>query len=193
MTIRRTRDEEDDARARRRRGAGATRTTTRRESARARTTTTTTTRERERERGGEVPLYMCLRTTEVRAGRVRAVSTRRVRGGGGAERAERSAGDVPEIRARRARGFGETHGAVSGGGGALLTVGDGDFSFSLALARAFGGDGVVATSYDDEGVVESVYGESCARTLEALAETERRWRAGDAKVVGRDVAGEVSR
>jgi len=39
----------------------------------------------------------------------------------------------------------------------LLTVGDGDLSFSLALARAVGGDSVTATSHEAEETVRQVF------------------------------------
>lgn len=54
--------------------------------------------------------------------------------------------------------------------GRLLTVGDGDFSFSLALARAFGGETIVATSHETRESLVSIYGSSCEETLDELAE-----------------------
>ena len=51
----------------------------------------------------------------------------------------------------------------------ILTVGDGDFSFSLALARALGGAGLVATSYESLDTLARVYGTSCTDTLRELS------------------------
>ncbi len=39
----------------------------------------------------------------------------------------------------------------------ILLVGEGDFSFTLALATAIGGDTIVATSYDKQAEVLSKY------------------------------------
>lgn len=50
----------------------------------------------------------------------------------------------------------------------VLTVGDGDFSFSLALARAFGGERIYATSYESRASLEKIYGASCVETLREL-------------------------
>ena len=50
----------------------------------------------------------------------------------------------------------------------ILTVGDGDFSFSLALARALGGARLVATSYESLDTLTRVYGTSCTDTLREL-------------------------
>lgn len=50
----------------------------------------------------------------------------------------------------------------------ILTVGDGDFSFSLALARALGGTRLVATSYESFDTLARVYGNSCTDTLHEL-------------------------
>jgi hypothetical protein len=48
----------------------------------------------------------------------------------------------------------------------ILTVGDGDFSFSLALATAFGsGENLVATSLDSYGLIYS----PCSRLIYLLA------------------------
>jgi 25S rRNA (uracil2634-N3)-methyltransferase len=56
----------------------------------------------------------------------------------------------------------------------VLTVGDGDFSFSLALARAFGGERIVATSYESRASLERIYGPSCMETLRELEATGAR-------------------
>jgi 25S rRNA (uracil2634-N3)-methyltransferase len=39
----------------------------------------------------------------------------------------------------------------------ILTVGDGDFSFSLALARIISGNGLIATSYESKQTLMQVY------------------------------------
>lgn len=54
-------------------------------------------------------------------------------------------------------------------GQSVLTVGDGDFTFSLALARAFGRDSrIVATSHETRASLLEIYGAKCAETLEEL-------------------------
>ena len=53
-------------------------------------------------------------------------------------------------------------------GQSILTVGDGDFSFSLALARALKGARVVATSYESHASLAKVYGTACIDTLREL-------------------------
>ena len=53
-------------------------------------------------------------------------------------------------------------------GQSILTVGDGDFSFSLALARALKGARVVATSYESHASLAKVYGMACIDTLREL-------------------------
>ena len=50
----------------------------------------------------------------------------------------------------------------------ILTVGDGDFSFSLALARALGGASLVATSHESLSSLRSVYGPACLAVLDEL-------------------------
>ena len=50
----------------------------------------------------------------------------------------------------------------------ILTVGDGDFSFSLGLARRLGGGRLVATSHESRASLLRVYGEACAVTLSEL-------------------------
>ena len=50
----------------------------------------------------------------------------------------------------------------------ILTVGDGDFSFSLALARALKGARVVATSYESHASLAKVYGAACTDALREL-------------------------
>lgn len=52
----------------------------------------------------------------------------------------------------------------------ILTVGDGDFSFSLALARTLGGSMVVATSHESRESLLRIYGQACAETLSELGE-----------------------
>lgn len=170
MTIRPTRDGEDDARA----------VTTRDEDGEDGAPSA------KRARGGdddeedddddenareEVPLFMCL--GQLKCARGGCVPCRHaVFAAAGAPNAPNARPETCPRYARDASG-----GSVKRMGlyrrerRRLLTVGDGDFSFSLALARAFGGDGVVATSYETRESLESIYGESCARTLEALAET----------------------
>ena len=53
-------------------------------------------------------------------------------------------------------------------GRSILTVGDGDLSFSLALARACGGPGLVATSYESKESLRRIYGAACMETLAEL-------------------------
>lgn len=53
-------------------------------------------------------------------------------------------------------------------GQSILTVGDGDFSFSLALARALKGARVVATSYESHASLAKVYGAVCTDALREL-------------------------
>ena len=53
-------------------------------------------------------------------------------------------------------------------GQSILTVGDGDFSFSLALARALKGARVVATSYESHASLAKVYGTACTDALHEL-------------------------
>ena len=53
-------------------------------------------------------------------------------------------------------------------GQSILTVGDGDFSFSLALARALKGARVVATSYESHASLAKVYGAACTDALREL-------------------------
>ena len=50
----------------------------------------------------------------------------------------------------------------------ILTVGDGDFSFSLALARAVGGSSLVATSHESLASLREVYGAACMTTIDEL-------------------------
>lgn len=50
----------------------------------------------------------------------------------------------------------------------ILTIGDGDFSFSLALARALDPSRLVATSYESLETVVHVYGPSCAAAIEEI-------------------------
>ena len=128
-------------------------------------------REREDDDDDEVPLYMCL--GQLKCARGGCVPCRRaVFAAAGAQNAPNARPETCPRYARDAREVSvKRMGLYRSGRRRLLTVGDGDFSFSLALARAFGGDGVVATSYETRESLESVYGESCARTLEALAET----------------------
>jgi len=119
----------------------------------------------------EVPLFMCL--GQLKCARGGCVPCRHaVFAAAGAQNAPNAR---PETCPRYARdasgGLVKRMGLYRRERRRLLTVGDGDFSFSLALARAFGGEGVVATSYETRESLESIYGESCARTLEALAET----------------------
>ena len=56
----------------------------------------------------------------------------------------------------------------------ILTVGDGDFSFSLALARALQGARVIATSYESRASLEKVYGAACTDALRELAQLGAR-------------------
>jgi 25S rRNA (uracil2634-N3)-methyltransferase len=49
----------------------------------------------------------------------------------------------------------------------ILTVGDGDFTFSLALARALGGR-VVATSHESLHSLRAVYGQACMDSIAEL-------------------------
>jgi 25S rRNA (uracil2634-N3)-methyltransferase len=58
---------------------------------------------------------------------------------------------------------------MSSRGQRILTVGDGDFSFSLALARALGGQNVVATSYESYASLQQIYGTQCTDVLRELA------------------------
>lgn len=55
----------------------------------------------------------------------------------------------------------------------VLTVGDGDFTFSLAIARMVSGKGLVATSYESRGTVSAVYSgiEETLSELETLGAT----------------------
>ena len=172
MTIRRTRDEEDDARAASTRGGGdEDDDSPSAKRARADDDDDDDAREREKEEEEEVPLYMCL--GQLKCARGGCVPCRRaVFAAAGARNAPNARPETCPRYARDAREVSvKRMGLYRSGRRRLLTVGDGDFSFSLALARAFGGDGVVATSYETRESLESVYGESCARTLEALAET----------------------
>ena len=50
----------------------------------------------------------------------------------------------------------------------ILTVGDGDFTFSLALARALGGQTIVASSHESLASLQGVYGPSCLAALDEL-------------------------
>ena len=51
----------------------------------------------------------------------------------------------------------------------ILTVGDGDFSFSLGLARVLGGRHLLATSYESLTSLQQIYGSQCTETLRELA------------------------
>ena len=173
MTIRRTRDDEGDARGGETRG-GEDEDEDSPSAKRARADDDDDdddAREREKEEEEEVPLYMCL--GQLKCARGGCVPCRRaVFAAAGARNAPNARPETCPRYARDAREVSvKRMGLYRSGRRRLLTVGDGDFSFSLALARAFGGDGVVATSYETRESLESVYGESCARTLEALAET----------------------
>ncbi|OUS48038.1 hypothetical protein BE221DRAFT_69771 [Ostreococcus tauri] len=54
--------------------------------------------------------------------------------------------------------------------GRVLTVGDGDFTFSAALARTLGGKTIAATSYESEASLMEIYGKTCLETLRGLKE-----------------------
>jgi 25S rRNA (uracil2634-N3)-methyltransferase len=53
----------------------------------------------------------------------------------------------------------------------VLAVGDGDFTFSRAVARALGGAGVTATSHETRASLDAIYGERAME--ETLGELER--------------------